>query len=291
MSFENRRLAKHIRGGLRRGRISVRSFVVAIAWTSATFEHTWTSVAAFAGVGASRTVSDLRVTSGENEEGEPRERNRLERFGLAFRFQSPARFAVTCGAPVNAAAASRARRTVGGPRVAFGLRHRSPSVDVERRSARKHVPRVITSPPSLRRRGSANGGSGETTHEANDKTNERRREGDISDGRTCEPTRGDGIVREGGDRRATETEFARGEETRVASGHRSREKTRERVPIPRKESLEKTRSLDAPLQCSGSAVPRSRFALISLVCWPNARSIFLLKCSLRSLMCVTSRSS
>ena len=45
---------------------------------------------------------------------------------------------------------------------------------------------------------------------------------------------------------------ARGEETRVASGHRSREKSRERTPIPRKdsragtdpakESLEKTRS-------------------------------------------------
>ena len=207
---------------------------------------------------------------------------------------------MTCGAPVNAAAASRARRTVGGPRVAFGLRHRSPSVDVERRSARKHVPGVITSPPSLRRRGSANGGSGETTHEANDKTNERRREGDISDGQTCEPTRGDGIVREGGDRRATETEFARGEETRVASGYRSREKSRERTPVPRKDSragtdpakrVARKDSLDAPLQCSGRAVPRSRFALISLVCWPNARSIFLLKCSLRSLMCVTSLSS
>ena len=45
------------------------------------------------------------------------------------------------------------------------------------------------------------------------------------------------------------------------------------------------------LQWSGNAVPRSKLALISLVCSPNARSIFRLKCSFLSLMCVTSFSS
>ena len=45
------------------------------------------------------------------------------------------------------------------------------------------------------------------------------------------------------------------------------------------------------LQWSGNAVPRSKLALISRVCSPNARSIFLLKCSFLSLMCVTSFSS
>jgi len=45
------------------------------------------------------------------------------------------------------------------------------------------------------------------------------------------------------------------------------------------------------LQWSGNAVPRSKLALISRVCSPNARSIFRLKCSFLSLMCVTSFSS
>ena len=43
-------------------------------------------------------------------------------------------------------------------------------------------------------------------------------------------------------------------------------------------------------QCSGSAVPRSRLALTSWVYCPKARSIFLLKWALRSLMKSTSLS-
>lgn len=72
--------------------------------------------------------------------------------------------------------------------------------------------------------------------------------------------------------------------TRVARGYRVR-------VLAKKRAKKLAKKLDAPLQWSGRAVPRSRFALISLVCSPYARSIFLLKCSLRSLMCVTSRSS
>lgn len=56
----------------------------------------------------------------------------------------------------------------------------------------------------------------------------------------------------------------------------------DRAPFPR--NTPTPHHWNAPPHRSGRAVPLSRFALISAVYLPNARSIFLLKCALRGLM-------
>ena len=225
------------------------------------------------------------MTSGENEEGEPREPNRSEVAGFAFFSRGRGRRRV-CGAPVNAAAASRARRSVGRPsrRVrsapSFAVRGRRTPECAKTRSRSNHLSATTTS----ERLGQWRFGR-DVHHGANDeRTSAEKKTSRTHTGRRLHANKPTRWEREESGRwrpvRYGNGVCARREgKTRVARGYGS----------SRKNAL--ARSLDAPLQWSGRAVPRSRFALISLVCSPYARSIFLLKCSLRSLMCVTSRSS